>query len=96
MLDDEKMMDDEKMTTVDSVDDNEHAWGVPVRDLNLTNLSDNEYLNIILGPRRMGYQVTEWAFIHSSIHLFILSFFCLLLSYMTKCCYMKLDIHKVV
>ena len=71
MLDDEKMMDDEKMTTVDSVDDNEHAWGVPVRDLNLTNLSDNEYLNIILGPRRMGYQVTV---IHPFIHSFFLLF----------------------
>ena len=37
--------------------ENDHAWGVPVRDHNLANLSDEEYLTTILGPRRMGYQV---------------------------------------
>ena len=49
----------ENMTTVDSDGDNDHAWGVPVRDLNLTNLTDAEYLARILGPRRMGYQVYD-------------------------------------
>ena len=47
----------ENMTTVDSDGGNDHAWGVPVRYLNLTNLTDAEYLARILGPRRMGYQV---------------------------------------
>ena len=47
----------ENMTTEYSDGDNDHAWGVPVRDLNLTNLTDAEYLARILGPRRMGYQV---------------------------------------
>ena len=51
------IMEDNNMTTVDSVGENEHAWGLPVGDMNLTNLSDKEYLNTILGPRRMGYQV---------------------------------------
>ena len=37
--------------------ENDHAWGVPVKEHNLTNLSDEEYLSTILGPRRMGYQV---------------------------------------
>ena len=50
------MMDE--MTTVASDGENDHAWGVPVRDVNLTNLSSTEYLATILGPRRMGYQVT--------------------------------------
>ena len=44
------------MSVVDD-GDNDHAWGVPVRDHNLANLSDEEYLTTILGPRRMGYQV---------------------------------------
>ena len=47
----------ENMTAVDDNGDNDHAWGVPVRDHNLANLSDEEYLSTILGPRRMGYQV---------------------------------------
>ena len=53
------MMEDilENMTTIDDDDKNDHAWGVPIRDDNLTNLSDEEYLSTILGPRRMGYQV---------------------------------------
>ena len=37
--------------------ENDHAWGVPVKEHNLTNLSDEEYLSTILGPRRMSYQV---------------------------------------
>ena len=37
--------------------ENYHAWGVPVKEHNLTNLSVEEYLTTILGPRRMGYQV---------------------------------------
>ena len=50
------------MTTEETFGDNEHAWGLPVGDMNLTNLSDHEYLNTILGPRRMGYQViiVQW------------------------------------
>ena len=56
----------ESITTLDidvdhntSVDDADQAWdwGVPVTDLNLTNLSDVQYLSRILGPRRMGYKV---------------------------------------
>jgi hypothetical protein len=49
----------EKMAAVygDVDGDNDHAWGVPVKEHNLTNLSDEEYLTTILGPRRMGYQV---------------------------------------
>ena len=50
----------ENMTAVDDDGDGDkdHAWGVPVNDDNLTNLSDEEYLTTILGPRRMGYQVS--------------------------------------
>ena len=47
----------ERMTVVDDDGENDHAWGVPVNYDNLTNLSDEEYLTTILGPRRMGYQV---------------------------------------
>ena len=48
----------ENMTAIDEDDgDNDHAFGVPVNDHNLANLSDEEYLTTILGPRRMGYQV---------------------------------------
>ena len=55
----EDMMGDkhENMTAIDDDGENDHAWGVPVRDHNLANLSDEEYLTTILGPRRMGYQV---------------------------------------
>ena len=45
------------MIVVDDDGENDHAWGDPVNDDNLTNLSDEEYLTTILGPRRMGYQV---------------------------------------
>ena len=34
-----------------------HAWGVPVPSIGESNISDNEYLERILGPQRMGYQV---------------------------------------
>ena len=47
----------ENMTAIDDDGENDHAWGVPVNDHNLANLSDEEYLTTILGPRRMGYQV---------------------------------------
>jgi hypothetical protein len=42
----------------DDDDDHEHDWGVPVLDLDLANLSDVQYLSRILGPRRMGFEVT--------------------------------------
>ena len=34
-----------------------HAWGVPVSSIVVSNMSDDEYLERILGPQRMGYQV---------------------------------------
>ena len=61
------MMEDilENMTAVDDDDlNNDHAWGVPVKEHNLVNLSDEEYLTTILGPRRMGYQVGSSCFMY--------------------------------
>ena len=48
-----------EIASPDSVDggDNEHAWGVPVPDQDLANLSDAQFLSRILGPRRMGFEV---------------------------------------
>ena len=34
-----------------------HAWGVPVPSIDESNMSDDEYLERLLGPQRMGYQV---------------------------------------
>ena len=34
-----------------------HAWGVPVPSIGESNMSDDEYLEKLLGPQRMGYQV---------------------------------------
>ena len=36
-----------------------HAWGVPVPSVDVSNMSDDEYLERILGPQRMGYQVMQ-------------------------------------
>ena len=37
----------------------EEAWGIPIPlpGLKETNMSDAEYLEAMLGPQRMGYQV---------------------------------------
>ena len=35
----------------------DHSWDEPVTDLKLLNLSDDQYLSRILGPRRMGLEV---------------------------------------
>ena len=34
-----------------------HAWGVPVSSIIVSNMSDDEYLERVLGPQRMGFQV---------------------------------------
>lgn len=34
-----------------------NAWGVPVASVGVSNMSDQEYLDMILGPQRMGYQI---------------------------------------
>ena len=37
--------------------DDDHDWGDPVQDLDLVNMSNDQYLRRILGPRRMGFEV---------------------------------------
>ena len=51
---------EENLTTEDYVDDDDsdRAWDIPVNLSHLANLSDVQYLSRILGPRRMGYEVT--------------------------------------
>ena len=50
---------EENITTEEYDDggDSDHAWGVNLS--HLANLSDVQYLSRILGPRRMGYEVTR-------------------------------------
>ena len=55
------IMEDNAILDYVDAGDNEQAWGVPVTDLDLSNLSDIQYLSRILGPRRMGYQVRGYA-----------------------------------
>ena len=40
----------------DDIDD-DRDWGDPVQDQDLVNMSDDQYLRRILGPRRMGFDV---------------------------------------
>jgi hypothetical protein len=37
----------------------EEAWGLPIRDPDLHNLSDAQFLVRVLGPKHMGYQVMQ-------------------------------------
>ena len=40
-----------------SDEEDAHAWGIPIPHHVQENLTDEEYLSMILGPKRMGYEV---------------------------------------
>ena len=49
-----------------------NAWGVPVASVGVSNMSDQEYLDMILGPQRMGYQVrTVMCMIYKEMRLLL-------------------------
>ena len=49
----------EQLATIDydADHDDDHDWDNSLQDLDLVNISDDQYLRRILGPRRMGFEV---------------------------------------